>query len=151
MTACDVLPLCFVGGKGFPKLMHYIEPEYAVTYRLSHTMITWYLSWPLMLSEILSDIMRLCERNELQTALKQEAYPDSLSLFLYSPCLLCSCVVSVCLFFPYEDFLCRNERIISMRLIKLKWNCWDVNEKQSTLSAGWVDHSWGWSVWASGR
>ncbi len=28
MTAGDLLPLCFVKGKGFRKLMHYTEPEY---------------------------------------------------------------------------------------------------------------------------
>ncbi len=30
MTARDLLPLCFVEGKGFHKLIHYTEPEYTV-------------------------------------------------------------------------------------------------------------------------
>ncbi|XP_074549985.1 E3 SUMO-protein ligase ZBED1-like [Halichoeres trimaculatus] len=37
MTACDMLPLSFVEGKGFDKLMHYIEPEYTVPTRKTIT------------------------------------------------------------------------------------------------------------------
>ncbi len=40
MTVCDLLLLCFVEAIDFQKLMHYVAPEYMVTYRQSCTTVT---------------------------------------------------------------------------------------------------------------
>ncbi len=39
MTACHLLPVCFVEGKGFLSLIHYTEPEYTILSRSSVTSV----------------------------------------------------------------------------------------------------------------